>query len=295
MDNLTAIGVDEISFSKGRKYITIIYDISSRKAIPISYQEGNNKESLEKFLVELGEDRRKGIKLVVSDMSRSYISAVSQYLPEAMMVIDKYHLLAEFNRCMEMIKRYVFREMATKENYFKGSLSLSKLEESRINKRFKFFTPQEKMSIKWAVLKRPANLTEAQSDVLSKLEKYNSPLFKAYLLKEQFFSNYVKQPVEQAKLWLTAWIKEARATGLNGLISFCNTLERHFEYILNYFHSGITSAAIEGVNNKIKVLKRMAYGYKDLDYFFRKIRSRFSNLDEVYLLFSTQHRINLYC
>jgi transposase len=108
-----------------------------------------------------------------------------------------------------------------------------------------------------------------------------------YLLKEQFYKIYRLDNKHNAKTQLLAWIETVQGTCFENLKKFADTVLNHFRWIMTYFEHGTTSSKIEGVNNKIKVIKRLAYGYSDLDYFFQKIRSKFCNIPRFFVLFST--------
>jgi transposase len=256
--------------------------MSKGKAIPIDYQEGNTKHSASMFFEKLTAMQRERIKTVNIDMSRSYISAIKTYLPQAKIIIDKFHLLGELNRNIGITKRQMFRQIDRKESQTRGNFNYKVIK----NAEFHLLNQAEKNAVGWAIIKRPHNLTYYQSMVLEKLERWNTPLYRAYLLKEQFYALLMPQPKQTAERNLRLWMTVALQTKISPLRYFCKTLETHMPYILNYFEYGRTSAAIEGVNNKIKVIKRMAYGYKNLDYFFRKIRSKFYPLPMFHSLFT---------
>jgi len=260
--------------------------MTTGKTVPIDYQIGNTKASVQMFIDKLTEIQRSRIKTVNIDMSVPYISAIRTNLPNAKIIIDKFHLLSELNRGIEMIKRQTLLKMKEKELRIKKTERYNPHREQIINKEFRLFNQRETHALRWAVVKRPTHLNDYQSQVLKKLEKWNMPLYKAYLLKEQFYALLIPQPKEIAQVNIRLWMEEARKTKLTGLISFCKTLDAHFSYVLNYFEIGTTSGGIEGANNKIKTIKRMGYGYRNLDYFFRKIRSRFFHLPKLYTLFT---------
>jgi len=261
--------------------------MTTGKTVPIDYQLGNTKASVNMFFEKLTPAQKQSIKTVNVDMSKAYISAIKTHLPHAKIIIDKFHLLSELNRDIQSVKRQMFRAMAEKEFGTKQRLANNQNKAKIISTEIHSLSRIEKNAVRWAVIKRPKNLTDYQSDVLKKLEQWNMPLYKAYLLKEQFYALLVPQPKHTAEKNLRFWMTEALQTKLSGLRSFCKTLEAHLPFILNYFEFGKTSGAIEGVNNKIKNIKRMAYGYKNLDYFFRKIRSKFYSLPKLHALFTS--------
>jgi transposase len=122
---------------------------------------------------------------------------------------------------------------------------------------------------------------------LEKLQQINEPIYQVYLLKEQFYKIYNLDNKNDAKMQMLSWIETVQKTHFEHLKKFADTLINHLRWIMTYFKHGTTSSKIEGVNNKIKVIKRLAYGYTDLDYFFKKIRSKFCNIPRFFLLYST--------
>lgn len=290
-DNLINIGVDEISFRKGHKYITIIYDLTGGKAKPIDHNQGNKRESLEAFFRKLTEQQKASIKTVNTDMAKVYIASIKGQLPEADIIIDKFHLENLLNQAIDSVRKTIIAGMSEKTNRHimkKGDLKITGKGIEKIQKQIGVLTSNERNKTRWVLLKHQRNHNEDQAGLLAKLEKLNSPLYKAYLLKEQFYHIYKSgDNVEQSVQRIKNWVEEVKQTKLRALIDFCKTVESNIDYISNYFKYGRTSGAIEGVNNKIKVIKRMAYGYKDQQYFFRKIRSKYSNLPRLYLLFAS--------
>ncbi len=227
-------------------------------------------------------------------MSRAYIASIKEQLPKADIIIDKFHLESLLNQAIDSIRKTIISGMTSKSNKYimekkyKENLQMSQKEIEKRQKRIGVLTEKERSNTRWVLLKHPSNHNEDQAGLLAKLEKLNSPLYKEYLLKEQFYEIY--KPginVERSVQTLRNWIEEVKQTKLRPLRDFCKTVENNIDYISNYFRYGRTSGTIEGVNNKIKVIKRMAYGYKDQQYFFRKIRSKYCNLPRLYFLFAS--------
>jgi len=227
-------------------------------------------------------------------MSRAYIASIKEQLPKADIIIDKFHLESLLNQAIDTVRKSIISGMANKTNKYimekkyKEGLQVTQKEIEKRQKRIGVLTEKERSNTRWVLLKHQSNHNEQQAGLLAKLEKLNSPLYSAYLLKEQFYEIYKPgSNVERSVQTLRNWVEEVRQTKLRPLIDFCKTVETNIDYISNYFRYGRTSGAIEGVNNKIKVIKRMAYGYKDQQYFFRKIRSKYCNLPRLYLLFAS--------
>jgi transposase len=264
------------------------------KAKPIDYQQGNTKQSLSTFIQKLTEQQKASIKTVNTDMSKAYVSSIKEQLPKADIIIDKFHLESLLNTAIDTIRKGIMVEMVRKTNKYimkkkyEEEIHITQKDIERKEKQMGILTEAERRGTRWVLLKRQSHHNEDQAGLLARLEKINSPLYKAYLLKEQFYEIYKPgSNVERSVGILKGWIEEVKQTELRALTDFCKTLETNMDYITNYFKYGKTSGGIEGVNNKIKVIKRMAYGYKDQQYFFRKIRSKYCNLPRLHLLFAT--------
>ena len=124
---------------------------------------------------------------------------------------------------------------------------------------------------RFILLKNRSNLTERQSEHLKRLCAVNEPIFKAMLLKESFQEIYLQQTEPDARRCLEAWIVQAMTSGLQAFEILAESFREKMEFLLNWFRKKISSAISEGFNNKIKRLKRMAYGYRDAGYFLLKI------------------------
>ena len=124
---------------------------------------------------------------------------------------------------------------------------------------------------RFILLKKKSKLTQKQSGYLQKLCQINEPIYKAMLLKESFVGVYEYENPDEAKEYLEGWIKDALNSSLDMFKKIAESFRDKLQYIINWFKKKISSAISEGINNKIKRLKRMAYGYKDVDYFRLKI------------------------
>ncbi len=223
-------------------------------------------------------------------MAKAYIAAIRGELPEADIIIDKYHLMNLLQSAIDSLRKTIMTGMTRETNEHimdKEGLKIRGKRIEEIQEQIGVLTKKERSRTRWVLLKHQKNHTKDQAGLLAKLEKLNSPLYKAYLLKEQFYDIYKSGgDVDKSVKRIKTWIEEVKQTKLRALIDFCKTVESNIGYISNYFKYGRTSGAIEGVNNKIKLIKRMGYGYKDQDYFFRKVRSKFCNLPRLHLLFA---------
>ena len=183
------------------------------------------------------------------DMSKAYLKAVELYAPDGVKIIhDRYHLVAKMNLGIDEIRREEYRDKLGEEKaVIKGSryLLLSAFEN--------VYDDEEKYSRLEALL------------------AVNDTLHKAYLLKEDLRLFWEQDSRDKAQAFIETWLKEARSVGNSHLDKIANTIENHLQGILNYYDYPITTGPLEGINNKIKVLKRAAYGFRDMDYFKLRI------------------------
>lgn len=181
----------------------------------------------------------------------TYISSTNKYAINAIVVYDKFHVMQKLNNAVDAVR-------------------LSELHKARRDKNEELI---ELINCKqrFILLKKKRELTENQAGYLEKLCKINEPIYKAMLLKESFLEVYSKDTIEEAEKSLNEWIKEAGESSLDIFKELAKSFTDKKQYILNWFKKRISSSISEGFNNKIKRLKRMAYGYRDIEYFKLKI------------------------
>ncbi len=243
------ISVDEVSYRKYHRYLTNVIDTDKR--VVIWNAKGRKSEVLNRYYEGIGERDCKKIKSVALDGARHYISSTNKYAVNALIVYDKFHVIQNLNRAVDRVRKDELQK-ARKE----GNEELVEL----VNCRQRFI-----------LLKNKKNLTENQAEHLKKLCEINRFIYEAMLLKESFLEFYSSNDIKQAEGCLNKWIKQARSSCLKPFVELSYKFKEKMQYILNWFHKKISSAISEGFNNKIKRLKRMAYGYKDINYFRLKI------------------------
>jgi len=243
------ISVDEVSYKKYHRYLTNVVDTDERAVI--WNDRGRKTEVLDRYYTGIGKDACERIDSVALDGARTYISSTNKYAVNATIVYDKFHIVQKLNWAVDMTRKQELRK-ARKEN----NDELIDL----MNCRQRFI-----------LLKNKNNLTENQAGYLKRLCEINEPIYKSMLLKESFLKIYDYQTPEEAKSYLEGWIKEALSSTVETFRIIAESFRAKLQYIVNWFKKKISSAISEGINNKIKRLKRMAYGYKDADYFRLKI------------------------
>jgi transposase len=249
----TFIGVDEISHKKGHQYLSLITDLQGRRAI--SLQEGRKAESLARFFRYMGREHCADIKAVTVDRWKPYRKAIRKWCPRALVIFDKFHVIQDCNEAVDLVRRRLVR-------------TLSADEKKQIKKS------------KWALLKRPERLSEPQRQRLAWIERCNRPLYRAYLLKEQFRHWYAAAPemgqsnsvfLEQARQDFEAWCHRVMYSRIPELKRFVRGLRRDKQMVLNYFVHRLTNGLTEGLNSVIRQIQRRACGYRDMAYFTLKV------------------------
>lgn len=245
LSKLRYLGVDEIALRKGHRYMTVVVDLESGAVVWVA--EGRGIFSLEKFLIKLKKSRAK-IKAIAMDMWPAYLTAVLNHYPYTVVVFDRYHVIANYNRMLENLRKQEAQK-ASKEDtpVYRGT-------------RYLLLKGQEKLKD-----------DQRATDKLEQLLELNDSLNKAYILKEELRDIWRCKHQQLAYERLCMWLQLMWSTGIEKLHQFAWQMAEHFDGIINFFKYRITTGPVEGINNKIKVLKRQAYGYRDLDYFKLRI------------------------
>ncbi len=246
LKHVRQIAIDEISVGKGQRYITLVLDLESGAVVHVG--EGKGGDALTAFWKRL---RSSGAKIdaVASDMSPAYFEAITSNLPKATLVFDRFHVMKLFNEKLSNLRRELHREttdMMHKE-VLKGT--------------------------RWLLLKRPENLDATRNEQarLEEALRLNQPLATAYYLKEDLAEAWEQEDRDTAQAFLLDWIAQAETSGIRMLIQFARTLRIHAQGILNYYDYPISTGPLEGTNNKIKTMKRQAYGFRDQEFLKLKI------------------------
>ena len=245
LGGLKRIAIDEIAVGKGHRYLTVVLDLVSGAVVFVG--DGKGGDALRPFWRRL---RRAGaaIEAVAIDMSAAYREAVSTHLPDAVIVFDHFHVIKLFNDKLSDLRRSLHhRAEDEQKKVLKGS--------------------------RWLLLKAPENL-DPDRDEPARLEealRLNKPLATAYYLKEDLRQFWVQPGKRFAAAFLTDWVRRAGASGVRMLQQMARTLEAHSAGLLAYYDHAISTGPLEGTNNKIKTMKRQAYGFRDHEFFKLKI------------------------
>lgn len=237
LEGLTAIGIDELSYRKGHKYVTTVTDQLTGQIVWA--HEGKNAETLKSFFEQLGEERCSAIEVVTMDMSEAYITAVKEMAPQAQIVFDRFHVQKLVSTALDETRREEWQRLR----------ALDKEEAEKVK------------GLRWPLLKNPWNLTPTQSQRLSTLQKDNDRLYRAYLLKESFADILNRRQPNVVKSKLEDWIAWASRSRLPGFSKVAKTIRKHLDDIVAYIRWGMTNGIVEGLNNKVRVITRRAYGF----------------------------------
>ena len=244
LDGVTEIGVDEIAVFKGHKYLTLVYQLNAGARKLLWCGPERRTKTLLRFFWEFGKERSAQLKFVCSDMWAPYLKVIAKKAPQALNILDRFHIMRKFNEAIDEIRRDEVKR-------FKADEQENVLERGR-----------------WLLLKRPENLDEKQTTRLAKLLKLNLASIKGYLLREDFQQFWDFQQPDTAGKFLDNWVTRALQTDLAPMKKVARMLRGHKPLILNWFKAKgrLSSGAVEGLNLKAKLTMRKAFGFKTLEY-----------------------------
>lgn len=255
IEKLTYFGLDEIALKKGHKDFVVIVSARIADAVQIiAVLPDRKKETVKAFLESIPERIKKTIKIVCSDMYDGYINAVKETLgTKIKVVIDRFHVAKHYRSCLDSLRKQELRRLKQELNetdyaQLKGAM--------------------------WALRKKDANLTDQDKTILSALFNYSPSLEKAYNFQKDLTAIFNQDLNKtEASLLIKNWIKRVELSDLICFEKFIGTLNKNWDEILNYFYhrQRKNSGFIEGLNNKIKVIKRRCYGIFDINKLFQRI------------------------
>jgi len=237
---IDAIGVDEIQYAKGHKYLTLVYQIDLDVTRLLWIGRERTIESFQGFFTTIGDEVASKIVFVCSDMWEPYLKLVREKCSDALHILDRFHIVAKMNQALDDVRAQEARRMQQEGLH-----------------------PVLKKS-RWLLLKRQENLTNKQRFRLRDLLRYNLKSVRAYLLKEAFQQLWDYNSPVWAGKFLDEWCRHVMRSRIEPMKKIARTLRRHHELILNYFHAQklLSSGVVEGLNNKAKVTMRKSYGFR---------------------------------
>jgi transposase len=240
LKGVESIGVDEIQYQRGHKYLTLVYQTDENCRRLLWAGKERTKKTLLRFFEMFGKERSGQLRFVCSDMWKQYLTVIAQKAPQAIHVLDRYHIMAKMNKAIDKVRA---------------------AESKRLERDG--YEPVLKHS-RWCLLKREENLTEKQAVKLSDLLQYNLQSVRSRLMREDFqrFWEYT-YPVCAGK-FLEEWCTRTMRSKIEPMKDVAKTLRRHRELILNWFlaEGTISAGLVEGLNNQAKLALRKAYGFR---------------------------------
>lgn len=247
----TRLVMDEFALFKGHRYATVVLDADTRQVLWVG--EGRSREAIRPFFEWLGAERCQQVEAVAMDMNTAFDLEVQQHCPKARVVYDLFHVIAKYGR--EVIDRVRVDEA--------NQLKHDKPARQKIKRG------------RWLLLRNPENVPEDQQPKLEELLAANHALMTTYVMKTSLKELWQPRTAWQWRRAWKSWMRMAAQSKLEPLQRFARRLQPYWRGILARLRWPMHTGQLEGINNRIKVMKRMAYGYRDSDFFFLKIKAAF--------------------
>jgi len=243
LENIIAIGIDEIAYKKGHKYLTMVYQIDDGCRRLLWVGRDRTQKTLRQFFNEFGKERTAQLQFICSDMWKPYLRIIAKMAGNALNILDRFHIMSQMNKAVDKVRAQEARALKDK-----GEQPV--LAKSR-----------------WCLLKRPNKLTETQTVKLKELLSCNLKTMRAYLLKEDFQRFWQYKRAAWAEKFLDEWCKRTMRSRLPPMKKVAKMLRGHKGLLMNWFRARekIALGAVEGLNNKAKVTCRKSYGFRNYE------------------------------
>lgn len=249
--SVRVIGVDEFALHKGHRYATVVVEPARTRVLWVG--PGRARADIRPFFQQLGADGCERLQAVVMDMNSAYELEVKAHCPNAQVIFDLFHVVAKYAR--EVIDRVRVDEA-------------NRLRQDRAARRVV-------KSSRWLLLRNRDNVSDAEAVRLEELLAANQALMTVYVLKDDLKQLWRYRHAGYARRFWHQWYARAVHSGIGPLVTFAQRLAPYLHGILAHCRYPLHTGIVEGINNRIKVIKRMAYGFRDQEYFFLKIRAAF--------------------
>jgi len=238
---LKTLGVDEIAYSKGHKYATLVYDLD--RSVVVWVGEGKGRETIDKFFNNVLSDYQKqAITAGCCDMSDAYIGAIKAHCPNATLVLDRFHIVKALNAAVDEVRKEQWREASTDDRKtLKG--------------------------LRWLLYRHSSTRSRNNTRTLKALEKANNRIYRAWRLKDEFEQFWEYKASWAAERFLKSWMTSTLRSRLEPMKKFVGTLRKHYSGILAFIDTRLTNAVSEGLNRIVKIVKNRASGFRTLDAF----------------------------
>jgi transposase len=235
--NLREMGVDELSYCKGHKYATIVYDLTKAKVVWVG--RGKKKTTLRKFFESLSQYQRDRIDYACCDMAEGFIVEIKHWLKKVTLVIDRFHIVKALNEAMDEVRKEEWREVSKEQKkIFKG--------------------------VRWLLFRHSSRRSKSDSTTINRLKRSNNRIYRAWLLKDEFEHFWDYAYPGAAESFLRRWSTKALKSRLQPMRDFVATLRKHQSLILPFIQCRLTNAKAEGLNRIIGIIKNRASGFKTL-------------------------------
>jgi transposase len=242
LEGVTAVGIDEIQWRKGHKYLTLVYQIQEGCKRLLYVGAERTEKSLRGFFDLFGAVRAAALRFISSDMWRPYLTVIAERAGQAIHVLDRYHVMAKMNKAIDEVRAAEVKRL--KADGYEPILKYAR----------------------WVLLKRRENLTEQQAVKLKELLKYNLKAVRAYLLREEFQRFWEYRSAYWAGRFLREWCAKAMRSRIEPMKKVARMLRSHEGLLLNWFRAQgtVSSGSVEGLNYNAKLTMRKAYGFRTL-------------------------------
>jgi transposase len=237
LNGLRKIGIDEVSFRRGQRYLTVVVNHETARVVWV--QEGRDEATLERFFDRLGPARAAALRFVTADGAGWIKNVLARRCPKATVCLDPFHVVSWATDALDQIRRAVWNEARRC-----GQTSLAR----------------DLKGARYALWKNPEDLTRRQKAKLADIARINKPLYRAYLLKEQLREVF-RLPFRAAVALLDHWLAWARRSRLPPFVRLARSIRDHRATIVTTLRFGLTNARIEAVNTRIRLLTRIAFGF----------------------------------
>ena len=240
LSGIEAIGIDEIQWQRGHRYLTLVYQIDAGCRRLLWIGKKRKVKTLLGFFRWFGKERTAELSYICSDMWKPYLRVIAKKAGHAIHILDRFHIMANMSKAIDKVRAQEAKEL--KEKGYDPVLTKSR----------------------WLLLKRPENLTEKQETKLADLLQYNLKSIRSYLLKEEFQLFWSYRSPYWAGQFLDKWCTKTMRSKIEPMKKVARRLRKHRPLLLNWFRAKgqFSSGIVEGFNNKAKLTTRKAYGFK---------------------------------
>jgi transposase len=238
---LKTLGVDEISYCKGHKYATLVYDLD--RSVVVWVGEGKGRETIDKFFNSMLSDyQKRQITAASCDMSEAYIGAIKRHCPNATLVLDRFHIVKALNAAVDEVRKEQWRE--------------ANIDDRKALK-----------GLRWLLYRHSSTRSQEDTRTLKALEKANNRIYRAWRLKDEFERFWEYNAPWAAERFLKSWMTSTLRSRLDPLKKFVGTLRKHYDGVIAFIGTRLTNAIGEGLNRIVKIVKNRASGFRTLDAF----------------------------